>query len=87
MSGLIQDSTAQLALWAFILLVLVIVLFLVVRRSGDHGDEDQPVSSELLTKFREIHARGGLSDEEYRTIKTQLGDQLQQELKENEEKG
>ncbi|MEM1303919.1 MAG: SHOCT domain-containing protein [Planctomycetota bacterium] len=32
-----------------------------------------------LSKFRELHARGTLSDEEYRTIKTKLASELQAE--------
>ncbi len=32
-----------------------------------------PDSSELLTNFRELHAKGELSDEEFRTIKSMLG--------------
>jgi 5-bromo-4-chloroindolyl phosphate hydrolysis protein len=43
-----------------------------VRKSPDDAGEDGPTPLELLTKFREVHARGGLSDEEYRTIKGKL---------------
>jgi hypothetical protein len=32
-----------------------------------------------------LHSRGGLSDEEYRTIKAKLAEQLQDELKDNGE--
>jgi hypothetical protein len=39
----------------------------------------------LLTKFRDLHARGGLSDDEYRTIKTKLATQLQTELTRSDE--
>lgn len=36
--------------------------------------------NELLTNFRELHSKGELSDEEYRTIKSMLADRMQQEL-------
>jgi uncharacterized membrane protein len=40
----------------------------------------EPPASEWLTNFKELHARGELSDEEYRTIKAMLSEQLQREL-------
>jgi hypothetical protein len=47
----------------------------------------EPPASELLSKFREMHSRGGLTDEEYRTIKTTLSEQLQKQIKDNSETG
>ena len=41
-------------------------------------------ASELLTKFRELHVRGSLSDDEYRTIKTKLATQFEAELNDND---
>jgi uncharacterized membrane protein len=55
----------------------------VVRKLRGRAGRDKHQSSELLTKFRELHAQGGLSDEEYRTIKTKLAAQLQIELSDN----
>ena len=45
--------------------------------------QKEPLASELLTKFREMHSRGVLSDEEFRTIKTTLTAQLRDEVKDN----
>lgn len=47
-----------------------------VKRWRDVRAEDTPAASDLLTNFRELHSQGGLSDEEYRTIKTTLAGQL-----------
>ena len=55
----------------------------VVRKLRGRADRDKNQSSELLTKFRELHAQGGLSDEEYRTIKTKLAAQFQMDLSDN----
>ena len=44
-----------------------------------------PPASEWLTKFKELHAQGELSDEEYRTIKGMLAARLQQELNSTDE--
>ena len=42
-------------------------------------------ANEWLTKFKELHAQGELSDEEYRTIKAMLAERLQQELNSTDE--
>lgn len=44
--------------------------------NGNDADGAQDAHLDL-TKFRELHARGGLSDEEYRIIKTKLASELQ----------
>ena len=40
----------------------------------------EPPASEWWTNFKELHAKGELSDEEYRTIKAMLAERLQREL-------
>jgi branched-chain amino acid transport system permease protein len=57
----------------------------VLRRFRGSSADDRPSANELLTKFRDLHARGGLSDDEYRTIKTKLATQLQTEITHNDE--
>ena len=47
----------------------------------------EPRASELLSKFREMHSRGVLTDAEFRTIKTALAELLQKELSNNSERG
>lgn len=47
------------------------VVWLVTKWRGGEVDDTQ-ATHDSLTKFRELHARGGLSDDEYRTIKTKL---------------
>jgi hypothetical protein len=49
--------------------------------------QKEPTASELLTKFREMHSQGVLSDEEFRTIKTTLTERLQTELRAKDEAG
>jgi uncharacterized membrane protein len=52
-------------------------------RAGINGKE--PPASEWLTNFKELHAKGDLSDEEYRTIKSMLAERLQRELNSTDE--
>lgn len=67
----------------FVLLALAIKLIKKYReqrtlwggvRDKNAGDTEDP--GELLTKFRDLHSRGTLSDGEYRTIKTKLAAQI-----------
>ena len=44
-------------------------------------------TSELLSKFRDSHRRGDLSDSEFRTIETTLTEQLQNELRDDGQTG
>ena len=69
------------------MLVLIAIGVLAVRRFRDSSDDDQVTSSEALVNFREMHAQGVLSDEEFRTIKTQLASQMQAELSDSSETG
>ena len=85
------DLLRELSLPMIVLISLVaalaIVLGVVLRKSRGRDEEDQLPSSDLMTKFREIHDRGGLSDEEFRTIKTKLASELKAELKDTNNTG
>jgi hypothetical protein len=77
----------RVMLWmGLVLATMTFGLFLLRRFRGRPAKQELP-ASELLSKFRELHSRGELSDVEYRTIKTTLAAQLQRELKDNAEKG
>lgn len=80
-----SSALAQAALWLALILALAGVGFWLMNKLRDGSAEDTPETGELLTKFRELHARGGLSDEEYRTIRTQLATELRAELRENDD--
>jgi hypothetical protein len=70
-------------LWAAVIFALLAFAVFVVRRWRGGSADDRPDANELLTKFRELHTRGGLSDAEYRTIKTKLATQIENELKDD----
>ena len=67
--------------------LLVITVYVIIRKTRSKTLQQEPSASELLTKFREMHSRGVLSDEEFRTIKTTLTDRLQTELRDKDETG
>jgi len=49
--------------------------------------DERHTTSELITKFRDLHDQGKISDAEFRNIKTLLSDKPPQELNENAQKG
>jgi len=86
MSELFRHPLSWAALWFAVILALVALAIVVVRRFRGGDADDQPQANQLLAKFRDLHARGGLSDDEYRTIKTKLAAQVEQELSSSDKK-
>lgn len=74
---------ASLALFA-VFIAASIYVFGLIR---DKAAQQEPTANELLSKFRESHSEGVLSDEEFRTIKTTLAARIQEEVKDNDETG
>ena len=68
----LAEATLLLAL---ILAMTASFIYFVRRWSGRIGGARSD-TSDMLTEFRELHARGGLSDTEYRTIKTKLAPEM-----------
>ena len=79
-----RHPLSQAALWFAAIFALSALAFVVLRRWRGSAYDAQPEASELLTKFRELHGRGSLCDDEYRTIKTKLAAQLDAKLKDND---
>ena len=80
-----RHPLAQAALWFAVIFALSALAVLALRRWRGGSFEVRPKASELLTKFRELHGRGTLSDDEYRTIKTKLAREIEAELKDNDQ--
>ncbi len=80
-------SIFNVMLWMGLLLGIMTFGVFLLRRVRGKPAKEESSASELLSKFRELHSRGEVSDAEYRTIKTTLAAQLQQQLKGNGEKG
>jgi len=82
-----EAQPEKLILWGALLAVLVATLVYVIGKLRAEPVQQEPKASELLSNFRELHSRGELSDEEFRTIKSTLAAQFQEELKGDGEKG
>ena len=83
MLGLPLEHVARVLFWLAVIVFLTAGVVYLIRRMRDTGGEPAESSGELLTKFRDIHAQGDLSDEEYRTIKSRLAAKMQSELKQD----
>jgi uncharacterized membrane protein len=87
MQRLLEAGADELVFWIAGLAVVLAVVIYVIGRLRATPVQHEPTASELISKFRESHSRGELSDEEFRTIKTTLEAQLREELKDDAEKG
>ena len=70
-----------------ILAIFVAVAIFSIKNIRSETVQQEPKASKLLSKFREQHTKGELSEEEFRGIKTTLAVQLKEELKDNGETG
>jgi uncharacterized membrane protein len=81
------DTLVELLIWLGVLAGLIVVGFLVVQRFRGGAAGEGRGESDLLTKFKEMRHEGDISEAEYRTIKSVLGDQLQRNVKDGKNKG
>lgn len=84
---LIENGAEQLVIWVAVLAILLCVAIYAIGKVRGKPAQPELKASELMTKFRDLHSRGELSDAEFRTIKTTLASQLQDELKDKGESG
>ena len=86
MSDFFRQPLFVAAIWFAVIFALLAVAIAVVRRFRGGAADDRPSANELLVKFRDLHDRGGLSDDEYRTIKTKLATQVETEITSSDQK-
>jgi hypothetical protein len=83
----LETPWGQILVWGVILGGLLLAATVVVRKIRSETIQKELTTNELLRKFGELHSQGGLTEAEFRTIKTQLAARLQEEIKDNGEKG
>ncbi|MCH2595027.1 MAG: hypothetical protein MKZ95_04350 [Pirellulales bacterium] len=81
------EMLSKAALLFAAIFVITAIGFAALRSYRDDKAEDRSDSSDLMSKFRDLHEEGGLSDEEFRTIKTKLARELKAELNNNNHSG
>jgi uncharacterized membrane protein len=87
MSHFWEVDIGWLVLWVGILAALLTIAWYIIGKTRPKSAQKELPANEWLAKCRELHSKGVLSDEEFRTIKTQLVQQLQDELNDNGKKG
>ena len=78
MNSVFMKYAGQLALWSGLLVAMIIVAYYSVLKLRDQAVNDQIDLRDPSMNFREMYERGMISESEYRTIKTKLGDKLRQ---------
>ncbi len=84
---LLRGSLEELVLWLASLAILIALALYIIAKIRPYSAQQEHDTHELMAKFRELHSRGGLSDEEYRTIKGTVTEQLRQELNDDDDEG
>lgn len=75
MSEILQSPSGQVVVGLTGLLILTVIgVYVVLKFRDSIGDDDS--SAKLLTKFQEMRHEGHINEDEYRTIRTNLGGKL-----------
>ena len=77
------QSLTRAALLLAAIFALTAIVIAVARRYRGRAAEDKLDRHQMMSNFRDLYDRGGLSDEEFRTIKAKLASELKAELKDN----
>jgi hypothetical protein len=77
----------ELVIAAAALAILVAIAGYVIARIRSQSVQHEPPTSEILSEFRAAREQGRLSDEEFRTIKTMLAEELNNELNSKDDTG
>ncbi|MDX1944588.1 MAG: hypothetical protein SFU86_04205 [Pirellulaceae bacterium] len=86
MNSISADTLLQLFTGLAILAGMIVVGVAVVQRFRGGAAGGTHPTSEMLSKFHEMHREGDISEKEYRTIKSVLGDKLQRDGKREQRK-
>jgi uncharacterized membrane protein len=86
-AGFLDGREGRFVFWMGGVILLALVGAFIIGKLRSKLRESESGANDLMTNFRELHARGDLSDEEYRTIKASLAARLQKELKGTDKDG
>lgn len=76
----INTTEARLVLGITGILILCLIAYYIAMRLRGQISNDPNTSHDMLSNFEENHSKGDISEQEYRKIKTQLSNQLKEEL-------
>jgi hypothetical protein len=89
MAEFLRSTQAQAVIWTAVLVAISAVAIYFALHLRDSWREDRSSASDLLTGFRDLRDSGGLSQAEFKKIKSVLGEKLQDDLdsKNTDDKG
>jgi hypothetical protein len=69
--------------WLGLFALLAVAVWLVLRLRARFRDRDDPAEEghQMLMQMGELHRRGGLSDQEFRSIKSKLSGPVDQSMR------
>ena len=70
MPDFLTTPTAQAGFAVLILCVLIALGFYLVSSFRDYAADDREVAPDVLANLQEMHRKGDISDEEFRTIQS-----------------
>jgi preprotein translocase subunit SecG len=79
----VYESLTRAALLLAAIFALMAIVLAVARRYRGRAAEDKLDRHQMMSNFRDLYDRGGLSDEEFRTIKAKLASELKAEVNDN----
>ncbi len=79
----VHESLVEAALLLAAIFALTAVVLAIARRFRGRAAQDNLDRHQLMSNFRDLYDRGGLSDEEFRTIKAKLASDLKAKLNDN----
>jgi hypothetical protein len=80
MAEFLRSTPAQVVIWMAVLTAISVVAVYFVLGVRGWRQDDNKSASDLLTEFRDLRDSGGLSQAEYKKIKSVLGEKLQDQL-------
>ena len=83
----LKTPTAQVIVWTVVGCMLFAVAYFVVSKARGLVATEDTNAAGVMANFSEMRARGELSEDEYRKVKTMLSKRLQQELKSTNKEG
>jgi hypothetical protein len=87
MSQEVYESLVQAALLFAAIFVLSAVVLTVARKMRVRAQRGALDANEIMSNFRDVYERGGLSDEEFRSIKAKLAIEIKNEANDNASAG
>ena len=79
----VHESLIEAALLLAAIFALTAIVLAVARRFRGRAAHDKLSRHQMMSNFRDLYDRGGLSDEEFRTIKAKLASDLKAEINDN----